>query len=62
MATHPAPFPVFLLETRNVLALVLMVWAIVRVVRVPVGRVARPSDLREFVTGRKAPVLAATAD
>ena len=62
MATHPAPFPVFLLEARNVLALVLMVWAMVRVIRVPVGRVARPGDLRELVTGRRTAVATVTAD
>jgi len=62
MATHPAPFPVFLLELRNVLAVVLMVWAIVRVVRVPVGRVARPADLREIVTGQRRARVATAAD
>ncbi|MFX6011047.1 hypothetical protein ABTE87_20375, partial [Acinetobacter baumannii] len=49
MATNPAPFPVILLELRNLLGVVLMVWAIVRVVRVRTGRVARPKDLREWV-------------
>ncbi|ODT37443.1 MAG: hypothetical protein ABS60_13110 [Microbacterium sp. SCN 71-17] len=53
MATHPAPFPVFLLEVRNLLGLVLMVWAIVRVLRAPTHRVARPADLREWVLGRR---------
>ncbi|BFM24148.1 glycosyltransferase family 87 protein [Microbacterium sp. che218] len=53
MAQHPNPFPVFVLEARNVLGLVLLVWAIVRVVRVPVGRVRPPAGLREIVTGRR---------
>ncbi|WP_022880240.1 glycosyltransferase family 87 protein [Microbacterium sp. B19] len=53
MATNPAPFPVFLLELRNLLGVVLMVWAIVRVVRVRTGRVARAKDLREWVLGRR---------
>ncbi|MFK5073294.1 hypothetical protein ACI4BE_27605, partial [Klebsiella pneumoniae] len=53
MATNPAPFPVILLELRNLLGVVLMVWAIVRVVRVRTGRVARPKDLREWVIGRR---------
>ncbi|WP_279367552.1 glycosyltransferase family 87 protein [Microbacterium testaceum] len=53
MATHPNPFPVVVLEARNLLALVLLVWAIVRVVRVPTGRVRPPAGLREIVTGRR---------
>ncbi|WP_165801254.1 glycosyltransferase family 87 protein [Microbacterium testaceum] len=53
MATHPNPFPVTVLEVRNVLALVLLVWAVVRVVRVPTGRVRPPAGLREIVTGRR---------
>lgn len=53
MATHPNPFPVVVLEVRNVLGLVLLVWAIVRVVRAPVGRVRPPAGLREIVTGRR---------
>jgi len=53
MATHPNPFPVFVLEARNLLALILLVWAIVRVVRVPTGRVRPPAGLREIVTGRR---------
>ena len=32
---------------------VLLVWAIVRVVRVPTGRVRPPAGLREIVTGRR---------
>lgn len=60
MATHPAPFPVFLLELRNLLGLALMVWAIVRVVRTPVGRVAYSANLHEWVRGRRsAPVRVA---
>lgn len=53
MATHPNPFPVVVLEARNLLALVLLVWAIVRVLRVPTGRVRPPAGLREIVTGRR---------
>ncbi|WP_295854446.1 glycosyltransferase family 87 protein [uncultured Microbacterium sp.] len=53
MATHPNPFPVVVLEARNLLALVLLVWAIVRVVRVPTERVRPPAGLREIVTGRR---------
>lgn len=53
MATHPNPFPVVVLEARNLLALVLLVWAIARVVRVPTGRVRPPAGLREIVTGRR---------
>jgi len=53
MNTHPALFPVVMLELRNALGVVLMVWAIVRVARVPVGRVTAPSDLRELATGRR---------
>ncbi|MDQ1177184.1 glycosyltransferase family 87 protein [Microbacterium sp. SORGH_AS_0421] len=53
MATHPNPFPVVVLEARNLLALVLLVWAVVRVVRVPTGRVRPPAGLREIVTGRR---------
>lgn len=60
MATHPAPFPVILLELRNLLALVLMVWAIVRVVRVATGRVPHPASLRDWVLGRR-PVPARVA-
>ncbi|MBT9606422.1 hypothetical protein [Microbacterium sp.] len=60
MATHPAPFPVILLELRNLLALVLMVWAIVRVVRVSTGRVPHPASLRDWVLGRR-PVPARVA-
>ena len=48
-----AAFPVFLLEIRNLLGVVLMVWAIVRVFRAPTERVARPKDLREWVMGRR---------
>lgn len=60
MATHPAPFPVILLELRNLLALVLMVWAIVRVMRVPTGRLPHPATLRDWVLGRR-PVPARVA-
>ncbi|MDQ1122904.1 glycosyltransferase family 87 protein [Microbacterium trichothecenolyticum] len=61
MATHPNPFPVFVLEARNLLAVVLLVWAVVRVVRVPVGRVRPPAGLHEIVTGRRAPFPRAAA-
>ena len=53
MATHPNPFAVVVLEVRNLLALVLLGWAIVRVMRVPTGRVRPPAGLREIVTGRR---------
>lgn len=53
MATHPNPFPVFVLETRNLLALVLLVWAVVRVARAPIDRVRPPAGLHEIVTGRR---------
>lgn len=62
MATRPFLGPVLLLELRNVLAVWLFVWAVVRLVRVPVGRVARPADLRELITGeRTAPAPASLA-
>jgi len=61
MATRPFLGPVLLLELRNALAIVLFVWAAVRLVRVPVGRVARPGGIREILTGERAPALPAGA-
>lgn len=62
MATRPFLGPVLLLELRNALAAALLVWAVVRLFRVPVGRTAVPSSLREWVTGeRSAPLSAAAA-
>jgi len=55
MATRPYLGPVLLLELRNVLAIWLFVWAVVRLVRVPVGRVARPRGVRELLTGERVP-------